>query len=52
MLRKIKSLWEKQPCQSTEHNPPSHMYLENGIYEWTCTSCGAKTTFEVNRPTW
>jgi hypothetical protein len=35
------------PCLSTEHNPPSHMVLQPGTYEYICPSCGRKTVFHV-----
>ncbi len=34
-------------CLNPEHNPPTHMYLEGGRYEYTCPSCGQKTVFSV-----
>lgn len=34
-------------CNSPEHNPPMHIYLEPGTYEWTCPVCGAKRVFTV-----
>lgn len=32
----------KQPCLHPEHNPPTHIVLEPGIYEYVCPGCGAK----------
>jgi len=46
MIKKIADL--KQPCLHPEHDPPSHMVLEPGIYEHTCPNCGRKMTFTVN----
>lgn len=37
-------------CRDSEHNPPSHIVLENGIYEHECPGCGYKRTFTVNKP--
>lgn len=37
-------------CLGREHNPPSHIVLANGTYEWTCPNCGHVTRFVVNRP--
>ena len=45
-LRKIAD--EKPPCGHPEHNPPIHMVLSPGTYEYTCPSCGHKTTFIIN----
>lgn len=36
------------PCVSPEHNPPSHMVYEPGVWEWTCTRCGEVQRFRVN----
>jgi len=49
MIRKIADI--PKSCLSPEHVPPSHIVLENGVYEHTCPSCLAKTIFTVNRPT-
>jgi Zn ribbon nucleic-acid-binding protein len=38
-------------CRHPEHNPPSMMVYENGIYEHECPSCGHKQHFTVNKPT-
>lgn len=46
-LRKISDIKFKKRCLSPEHNPPTHMYLEPGEYEYTCPSCGHVTTFIV-----
>ena len=43
-LRKIRDI---KPCLDPAHNPPSHLYLEAGEYEWTCPSCGKKVEFIV-----
>lgn len=43
-LRKIRAI---KPCLDPAHNPPSHLYLEAGEYEWTCPSCGKKVEFVV-----
>lgn len=34
-------------CSNPEHNPPSHIVLDPGIYEHTCPSCGKTEQFEV-----
>lgn len=38
------------PCTDSEHNPPTMMLWEPGIYEHTCPRCGAKVRFCVERP--
>lgn len=35
------------PCLSTEHNPPMHIVLDAGEYEYVCPSCGKITKFTV-----
>lgn len=42
-LRKIKDV--EKPCLHHAHNPPMHINLPAGIYEYTCPSCGKVTTF-------
>jgi len=54
---KIKSGLKKiadvpKPCLHPCHNPPSHIVLEPGVYEYTCPGCGKKITFEVPRIMW
>lgn len=44
-LRKIRDI--PAPCLSDEHDPPKHMVLEPGGYEWTCPACKAVTYFTV-----
>ena len=34
-------------CKSEEHNPPSHIVLEPGTYEYECPRCGHKQVFTV-----
>jgi hypothetical protein len=41
---------DKHPaCYSAQHNPPTHMVFEPGVYEHECPSCGHKVTFTVSR---
>jgi hypothetical protein len=49
-LKKIADL--SKPCLDPSHNPPGHIVLEAGVYEWTCPACGHATTFTVTRPVW
>ena len=44
-LRKIADA--PQPCFHPEHNPPTHIVLEPGLYEYTCPNCGRTSTFTV-----
>lgn len=49
-LKKIADLPEfakYEPCQHPEHNPPSHVHLKPGVYEYECPGCHRKTTFRV-----
>lgn len=50
MLRKIADL-PKPPCRHPEHNPPSMIVLEPGVYEHICPACGNRIEFVVNRAT-
>lgn len=49
--RKIAEPNDRGHCRDREHKPPSMMVYENGLYEHECPSCGAKTVFRVNKPT-
>ena len=44
-LRKIGEL--EKPCLSPEHNPPMHIVLAPGVYEYECPSCGKIMKFTV-----
>jgi hypothetical protein len=45
--------WDKpKHCTHPEHNPPSHIVLEPGIYTWKCPRCCKEQTFTVpEKPT-
>ena len=45
-FKKIKD-YTKKVCLNPSHNPPSHMYLEPGLYEYTCPSCGHTVTLNI-----
>ena len=49
--RKIKEPPGMIPCNHPQHNPPSHMVFEPGLYEHTCPACGATMQFRVDRIT-
>lgn len=38
---------KKSPCTDREHNPPTHIVLDPGIYTWKCPSCGKEETFTI-----
>jgi len=39
-------------CRHPEHNPPTMIVLEPGLYEHTCPACGKKIIFrEHEKPT-
>ena len=44
-LRKIAG--PKYPCLNEAHEPPKHLVLPPGTYEYTCPTCGYVTIFEV-----
>lgn len=39
-------------CRSPEHEPPSHIVLEPGMWRWTCPACGRALEFNVGGATW
>ena len=41
----------EKPCFHPEHNPPSMMVYEPGVYEHVCPACGRRQVFRVTRPT-
>jgi len=49
-LRKIADV--KQPCTDPQHSPPMNIYLEPGIYEYVCPSCGERVVFTVSSVTY
>lgn len=38
-------------CLSLEHDPPTHIVLEPGVYEYACPSCERTVRFTVSTPT-
>ena len=49
-LRKLKDPeWMKvfKPCHHPEHNPPTMIVLEPGVYEHTCPWCRGTVVFTV-----
>lgn len=51
-LKKIRELGKEETCISPEHNPPKHIVLKPGVYEWECPSCGRKIEFVVQGHSW
>jgi hypothetical protein len=47
MMRRIMKFDEKAACRHPEHNPPTMIVLEPGLYEHECPSCGRKVQFTV-----
>ena len=43
---------QKKTCHHPEHDPPTMILLEPGMYEHTCPGCGHVTTFRIVRPEW
>lgn len=46
-LRKIADLPDWERCRHSDHDPPSMISLQPGIYEHECPACGRKVTFRV-----
>ncbi len=51
-IRKIADLPEQSHCRHPEHQPPSMIVLEPGVYVHKCPSCGNEIEFVVQRATW
>lgn len=51
--RKIADLPDSvlKPCYHPEHNPPSMIVYEPGVWEHKCPGCGHVVEFSVVRPT-
>lgn len=39
----------KEVCRHPEHNPPGHIVLQPGVYEYTCPGCGRTQTIIKRR---
>jgi len=44
-LKKVENI--EPPCIHPEHNPPTHIVLRPGIYEYTCPACGKTIRFVI-----
>lgn len=42
---------DKDECMSSEHNPPTLVYLQPGKWEWTCPQCGYSQVLIVPKVT-
>jgi len=42
----------RRVCTHPEHNPPSMMVYQPGVYEHTCPGCGRRVTFTVPMVWW
>jgi hypothetical protein len=51
-FQKIQEDTREAACTDREHNPPTRIHLEPGIYEWSCPSCCAKQIIRIRKPTW
>ena len=47
-LRKISDWNPLKICAHPEHNPPGHIVLDPGTYEYECPGCGRKITFVIS----
>lgn len=45
-LKKISE--SKNICLNSNHEPPSHMVLSPGVYEYVCPGCKEKTIIEIS----
>lgn len=43
---------ERDRCLDPSHNPPTHIVLEPGEWEYTCPSCGEVRHIRVEGPQW
>ena len=53
-FRKIdggKTPWNKE-CHHPEHNPPGHIVLQPGAYEYECPGCGRISHINVPAYNW
>ena len=41
-----------EACMSPEHNPPAHIVLDAGVYEYQCPACGHKQIFTIQSTTY
>lgn len=46
-IAELKESWA--PCRDPEHDPPTMVVWEPGVYEHTCPSCGKRQVFTVWR---
>lgn len=46
------ALHDRLPCQHPEHDPPGHLVLAPGIYEYECPGCGEKRIIRIEGAFW
>jgi rubrerythrin len=46
-FKKIEDTSENKACRNPEHDPPKHISLKPGTYEWTCPVCGKSTRVKI-----
>jgi len=51
-LKKIRDLPAEKTCRHPEHEPPRHIVLSPGVYEYVCPGCGQRRELFVTRPVW
>jgi hypothetical protein len=44
--------WRHQTCFHPEHNPPGHIVLKPGLYEYTCPGCGRSVMIRIPEIRW
>lgn len=40
--------WAQKHCKSPEHNPPSHISLPPGVYDYSCPACGKTVRMNID----
>lgn len=51
-MKKICDFPYEKVCRHPDHNPPSMIVLDPGVYEHTCPKCGERQTVVVRpKPT-
>jgi hypothetical protein len=46
------NFWNLKRCIHPEHNPPHHILLPPGLYEYTCPGCGYTQPIRVPEHKW
>ncbi len=48
-FRKIANVPEFGFCKHPEHDPPKHIVLDPGVYEYQCPACAARSVITQHR---